>query len=80
MQEFFGLAYYAEVPAVIFDIQRGGHFDRHADTHAAVRHPARGLCERNGDTKHVLLFPQLPAQSFEFAAQALRSSAERQLL
>ena len=38
MQEFIGLAYFAEIPAVIFDVQRGGPVDRHADAHAAGRH------------------------------------------
>ena len=41
MNEFLGLAYYAEVPAVLFDIQRVGPVHRHADAHAAVRHPRR---------------------------------------
>ena len=41
MNEFIGLAYYAEVPAVIFDIQRVGSVDRHADAHAAMRPDAR---------------------------------------
>ena len=67
MQEFIGLAYFAEVPAVIFDIQRGG--------------PSTGMPTRtqqsdivscayasHGDTKHVLLIPADPAECFEFAA------------
>jgi 2-oxoglutarate ferredoxin oxidoreductase subunit alpha len=67
MQEFFGLAYFAEIPAVIFDIQRGG--------------PSTGMPTRtqqsdvllcayasHGDTKHVLLFPKDPAEAFELAA------------
>ncbi|HSZ11914.1 MAG TPA: hypothetical protein VK759_07055, partial [Rhizomicrobium sp.] len=69
MQEFFGLAYFAEIPAVIFDIQRGG--------------PSTGMPTRtqqsdvllcayasHGDTKHVLLFPKDPTESFEMAAQS----------
>jgi 2-oxoglutarate ferredoxin oxidoreductase subunit alpha len=69
MQEFFGLAYFAEIPAVIFDIQRGG--------------PSTGMPTRtqqsdvllcayasHGDTKHVLLFPKDPGESFTFAADA----------
>ena len=69
MQEFLGLAYFAEIPAVIFDVQRGG--------------PSTGMPTRtqqsdilscayasHGDTKHVLLFPEDPAEAFEFAAQA----------
>jgi len=70
MQEFIGLAYFAEIPAVIFDIQRGS--------------PSTGMPTRtqqadiiscayasHGDTKHVLLFPQDPNEAFTFAADAL---------
>jgi len=67
MQEFIGLAYFAEIPAVIFDIQRGS--------------PSTGMPTRtqqadilscayasHGDTKHVLLFPEDPHEAFEFGA------------
>jgi 2-oxoglutarate ferredoxin oxidoreductase subunit alpha len=67
MQEFIGLAYFAEIPAVIFDVQRAG--------------PSTGMPTRtqqsdvlscayasHGDTKHVLLFPQDPKEAFEMAA------------
>ncbi len=67
MQEFIGLAYFAEIPAVIFDVQRAG--------------PSTGMPTRtqqcdvtscayasHGDTKHVLLFPEDPAEAFEFGA------------
>jgi 2-oxoglutarate/2-oxoacid ferredoxin oxidoreductase subunit alpha len=69
MQEFLGLAYFAEIPAVVFDVQRSG--------------PSTGMPTRtqqgdiiscayasHGDTKHVLLFPEDPAEAFEFGAQA----------
>ncbi|HZP88280.1 MAG TPA: 2-oxoacid:acceptor oxidoreductase subunit alpha [Burkholderiales bacterium] len=69
MQEFIGLAYFAEIPAVIFDVQRGG--------------PSTGMPTRtqqsdilscayasHGDTKHVLLFPEDPKECFEMGAQA----------
>jgi 2-oxoglutarate ferredoxin oxidoreductase subunit alpha len=69
MQEFLGLAYFAEIPAVIFDVQRGG--------------PSTGMPTRtqqsdiiscayasHGDTRHVLLFPEDPAEAFEFGASA----------
>ena len=69
MGEFIGLAYFAEIPAVIFDVQRAG--------------PSTGMPTRtqqsdvlacayasHGDTKHVLLFPQDPKEGFEMAAQA----------
>jgi 2-oxoglutarate ferredoxin oxidoreductase subunit alpha len=69
MQEFIGLAYFAEIPAVIFNVERGG--------------PSTGMPTRtqqsdvlicayasHGDTKHVLLFPEDPTETFEFAAQS----------
>jgi 2-oxoglutarate ferredoxin oxidoreductase subunit alpha len=67
MQEFIGLAYFAEIPAVIFNVQRAG--------------PSTGMPTRtqqcdviscayasHGDTKHVLLFPEDPAEAFDFGA------------
>ena len=69
MQEFLGLAYFAEIPTVVFDVQRGG--------------PSTGMPTRtqqsdilacafasHGDTKHVLLFPDGPGEAFEFGALA----------
>jgi 2-oxoglutarate/2-oxoacid ferredoxin oxidoreductase subunit alpha len=69
MQEFLGLAYFAEIPAVIFDVQRAG--------------PSTGMPTRtqqtdiiscayasHGDTKHILLFPEDPAETFDFGAAA----------
>src|ERR1700761_590536 len=69
MQEFFGLAYYAEIPAVVFDIQRGG-----PSTGMPTRTQQSDLLlaayASHGDTKHVMIFPQDPKESFEFAATA----------
>jgi 2-oxoglutarate ferredoxin oxidoreductase subunit alpha len=69
MSEFIGLAYYAEIPAVLFDVQRVG--------------PSTGMPTRtqqcdlmlcayasHGDTKHVLLFPSDPEECFYMAVQA----------
>ncbi len=66
MSEFIGLAYYAEVPAVIFDVQRTG--------------PSTGMPTRtqqgdlmmcayasHGDTRHICLYPADPREAFEFA-------------
>ncbi|MBV9331245.1 MAG: 2-oxoacid:acceptor oxidoreductase subunit alpha [Alphaproteobacteria bacterium] len=67
MQEFVGLAYFAEVPAVIFDIQRGG-----PSTGMPTRTQQSDLLSAayasHGDTKQILLFPADPGESFEFAA------------
>ena len=70
MTEFIGLASFAEVPATIINVQRGG--------------PSTGMPTRtqqadilacayasNGDTKHPLLFPEDPKECFDFAAAAL---------
>ncbi len=69
MQEFIGLAYFAEIPAVIFDVQRGG-----PSTGMPTRTQQADLIAcayaSHGDTKHVLLFPEDPNECFEHAAQA----------
>ncbi len=70
MNEFIGLAYFAEIPVTIINVQRGG--------------PSTGMPTRtqqsdvlacahasHGDTKHVLLFPEDPTECFDFAAAAL---------
>jgi 2-oxoglutarate ferredoxin oxidoreductase subunit alpha len=70
MTEFIGLAYFAEIPITIIDVQRGG--------------PSTGMPTRtqqsdvlacayasHGDTKHVLLFPEDPHECFDHAAAAL---------
>ncbi len=70
MTEFIGLAYFAEIPVTIINVQRGG--------------PSTGMPTRtqqadilscayasHGDTKHVLLFPEDPAECFEHSAAAL---------
>jgi 2-oxoglutarate/2-oxoacid ferredoxin oxidoreductase subunit alpha len=70
MTEFIGLSYFAEIPATIVNVQRGG--------------PSTGMPTRtqqsdvlscayasHGDSKHILLFPEDPHECFEFAAAAL---------
>jgi 2-oxoglutarate ferredoxin oxidoreductase subunit alpha len=69
MNELIGLAYYAEIPAVIVDVQRTG--------------PSTGMPTRtqqgdilmcayasHGDTKHILLFPANPEECFYFAIKS----------
>ncbi len=69
MQEFFGLAYFAEIPAVVFDVQRGG-----PSTGMPTRTQQSDLIScayaSHGDTRHVLLFPEDPYECFELGAQA----------
>jgi 2-oxoglutarate ferredoxin oxidoreductase subunit alpha len=69
MQEFIGLAYFAEIPVVLIDVQRGG-----PSTGMPTRTQQSDLLScayaSHGDTKHVMLFPEDPTECFEFAAQA----------
>ncbi|HEY4123079.1 MAG TPA: 2-oxoacid:acceptor oxidoreductase subunit alpha [Rhizomicrobium sp.] len=69
MQEFFGLAYFAEIPSVIFDIQRGGP-STGMPTRTQQSDILAAAYASHGDTKHVLLMPKDPNESFHFAAQA----------
>ncbi len=69
MQEFIGLAYYTEVPAVFFDVQRAG-----PSTGMPTRTQQSDLLSlayaSHGDTKHIVLFPANPEECFHFAVQA----------
>ena len=78
MQEFFGLAYFAEIPVVLFDVQRGG--PRPA-CRPAPSSPTFSLRLRShGDTKHVLLIPDGPNEAFEFARSAFDLAERLQTL
>ena len=69
MQEFIGLSYFAEIPAVIFDVQRGG-----PSTGMPTRTQQADLLSAayasHGDTKHPLLLPKDPGECFEMGALA----------
>jgi 2-oxoglutarate ferredoxin oxidoreductase subunit alpha len=69
MNELLGLAYYAEVPAVVIDVQRVG-----PSTGMPTRTQQADILEcayaSHGDTKHILLFPANPAECFELAAKS----------
>lgn len=70
MSEFLGLAYFAEIPAVLWDIQRAG-----PSTGMPTRTQQSDLLSAayasHGDTKHPMLFPATPKECFDFAAEAL---------
>ena len=70
MTEFIGLAYFAEIPVTIINVQRGG-----PSTGMPTRTQQSDLLAcayaSHGDTKHVMLFPQDPHECFEHAAAAL---------
>ncbi len=69
MNELLGLAYYAEIPVVIVDVQRVG-----PSTGMPTRTQQSDLLEcayaSHGDTKHILLLPANPAECFEFAVKS----------
>ena len=69
MNEFLGLAYFAEVPAVLIDVQRTG-----PSTGMPTRTQQSDILEAayaaHGDTKHVLLFPMDPKECFEMTAES----------
>ncbi|NBB20452.1 2-oxoacid:acceptor oxidoreductase subunit alpha [Runella sp. CRIBMP] len=69
MNEFLGLAYFAEIPAVLVDVQRGG-----PSTGMPTRTQQSDLLlaayASHGDTKHVLLIPSNPSECFDFMADA----------
>jgi 2-oxoglutarate ferredoxin oxidoreductase subunit alpha len=69
MNEFIGLAYYAEVPAVIFDVQRTG-----PSTGMPTRTQQADLMlcayASHGDTRHICVYPGDPREAFEFAVAA----------
>lgn len=69
MQEFLSFAYYAEIPAVLFDVQRGGP-STGMPTRTQQSDILLAAYSGHGDTKHILLFPEDPAESFTFAADA----------
>lgn len=69
MNEFLGLAYFAEVPIVLFDIQRGGP-STGMPTRTQQSDVTACAYASHGDTKHVLLFPADPKECFELAADA----------
>jgi 2-oxoglutarate/2-oxoacid ferredoxin oxidoreductase subunit alpha len=70
MTEFIGLAYFAEIPITIINVQRGG-----PSTGMPTRTQQADLLScayaSHGDTKHVLLFPEDPHECFEHGATAL---------
>jgi 2-oxoglutarate/2-oxoacid ferredoxin oxidoreductase subunit alpha len=69
MNEFLGLAYYAEVPVVLVDVQRTGP-STGMPTRVQQSDVLMAAYASHGDTKHVLLFPSNPKECFEMTAQA----------
>ncbi|MGD9584884.1 MAG: 2-oxoacid:acceptor oxidoreductase subunit alpha [Lysobacterales bacterium] len=70
MTEFLGLAYMAEIPVTVIDVQRGGP-STGMPTRTQQADILSSAYASHGDTKHVLLFPEDPYECFEQSAQAL---------
>ena len=69
MAEFAGLGYYAELPAVIFDVQRAGP-STGLPTRTLQGDLAFAYTLSHGDTKHIVLLPGTVAEAYEFSMQA----------
>jgi 2-oxoglutarate/2-oxoacid ferredoxin oxidoreductase subunit alpha len=79
MSEFAGLAYYAEIPGVVWDIQRVG-----PSTGLPTRTSQADLLSTaflsHGDTKHIMLFPASPRECFDMAIDAFNLAEKFQTL
>jgi len=69
MNEFLGLAYFAEVPAVLIDVQRTGP-STGMPTRTQQSDLTLAAYASHGDTKHVMLFPSTPTECFEMTADS----------
>lgn len=69
MNEFLGLAYFAEIPTVLIDVQRTGP-STGMPTRTQQSDTLEAAYASHGDTKHVLLFPSNPKECFEMTADA----------
>ncbi len=69
MGEFLGLAYFAEIPTVLFDVQRAGP-STGMPTRTQQSDVLAAAYASHGDTKHVLLFPSTPKECFDFGAMS----------
>jgi 2-oxoglutarate/2-oxoacid ferredoxin oxidoreductase subunit alpha len=70
MNEFIGLAYFAEIPVTIIDVQRGGP-STGMPTRTQQSDILAAAYASHGDTKHILLLPEDPHECFAFSADAL---------
>ena len=77
MNEFLGLAYFAEIPLVLIDVQRTG-----PSTGMPTRTQQSDILEAayasHGDTRHILLFPSTPKECFDLTATAFDLSEQLQ--
>lgn len=69
MNEFLGLAYFAEIPTVLIDVQRTGP-STGMPTRTQQSDILLAAYASHGDTKQVLVFPSTPKECFEMTAEA----------
>ncbi|MCB0516062.1 MAG: 2-oxoacid:acceptor oxidoreductase subunit alpha [Chitinophagales bacterium] len=69
MSEFIGLSYFAEVPVVLINVERGGP-STGMPTRTQQADILSSAYASHGDTKHILLFPATPLECFELTAMA----------
>jgi 2-oxoglutarate/2-oxoacid ferredoxin oxidoreductase subunit alpha len=69
MNEFLGLAYYAEIPVVLVDVQRSGP-STGMPTRTQQSDVLSAAYASHGDTKHVLLLPATPTECFDMMADS----------
>jgi 2-oxoglutarate/2-oxoacid ferredoxin oxidoreductase subunit alpha len=79
MAEFAGLSYYAEIPAVVFDIQRVGP-STGLPTRTAQADLLFAAFNSHGDTRHVMLLPASVEECYEMAMDAFDLSERLQTL
>lgn len=77
MNEFLGLAYFAEIPAVLIDVQRTGP-STGMPTRTQQSDITLAAYASHGDTKHILLFPSTPKECFEMTAGSFDLSEQLQ--
>ena len=69
MNEFLGLAYFAEIPTVLIDVQRTGP-STGMPTRTQQSDILLAAYASHGDTKQVLIFPSTPKECFEMTAES----------
>jgi len=69
MNEFLGLAYFAEIPSVLIDVQRAGP-STGMPTRTQQSDVLSAAYASHGDTKHICLYPSTPKECFEYTALA----------
>ncbi|HOY13261.1 MAG TPA: 2-oxoacid:acceptor oxidoreductase family protein, partial [Saprospiraceae bacterium] len=79
MSEFIGLSYFAEVPAVLVDVQRGGP-STGMPTRTQQSDVISAAYASHGDTKHILLFPSTPKECFDMMALSFDLAEQLQTL